>query len=126
MKSSFFKGHGRLVHFILLLPNDTGAPCLGGIHIEPSLKLTKVQCTETWVSPRLRTPRPMNNETQRHAVMSWCAATGSKHVFLAGTEPAKSLVDLTEQDSADVRESLCTRSDSTLHGWTQANLYAGL
>ena len=44
----------------------------------------------------------MNNETQRHAVMSWCAATGAQHVFLAGTEQAKSLVDLTEQDSADV------------------------
>ena len=50
-----------------------------------------------------RTPRPpMNNETQRHAVVSWCAATGAKHVFLAGTVPAKSLVDLTEPDSADV------------------------
>ena len=36
-----------------------------------------------------RTPRPMNNETQRHAVISWCAATGAKHVFLAGTEQAK-------------------------------------
>ena len=46
----------------------------------------------------------MNNETQRHAVMSWCAATGAKHhdVFLAGTEPAKSVLDLTEQDTADV------------------------
>ena len=44
----------------------------------------------------------MNNEKQRHAVMSWCVATGAKHVFLAGTEPAKSLVDLTELDSANV------------------------
>ena len=51
VKSSFFKGHGRHVHFFLLLPNDTGAPCLGGIHIVHSLKLTNVQCTETWVSP---------------------------------------------------------------------------
>ena len=46
---------------------------------------------------------PMNNETHRHAaVLSWCAATGAKHVFLAGTVLAKSLVDLTEPDSADV------------------------
>ena len=29
------------------------------------------------------TPRPMNNETQRHAVMPWCVAPGAKHVFLA-------------------------------------------
>ena len=48
-----------------------------------------------------RTPRPMNHETQRHAVMSWCAMTGAKH-RLEGTEPAKSLVDLTEPDSVDV------------------------
>ena len=54
VKISFFKGHGRHVHFFLLLPNDTGAPCLGGIHIVHSLKLTNVQCTETWVSPRPR------------------------------------------------------------------------
>ena len=54
VNSRFFKGRGRHLHFFLLLPNDTGAPCLGGIHIEPSFKLTKVQCTETWVSPRLR------------------------------------------------------------------------
>ena len=58
VKISFFKGRGRHLHFFLLLPNDTGAPCLGGIHIEPSLKLTKVQCTETWVSPRLRPYQP--------------------------------------------------------------------
>ena len=44
----------------------------------------------------------MNNETQRHAVMPWRAATGAKHVFLAGTEQAKSLSDLTESDTADV------------------------
>ena len=31
VKISFFKGHGRHLHFFLLLPNDTGAPCLGGI-----------------------------------------------------------------------------------------------
>ena len=37
VKISFFKGHGRHVHFFLLLPNDTGAPCLGGIHIVHSL-----------------------------------------------------------------------------------------
>ena len=45
---------------------------------------------------------PMNNETQRYAVMSWCAATGARHVFLAGTVQAKSLVDLTEPDRAEV------------------------
>ena len=44
----------------------------------------------------------MNNETQRHAVMSWCVATGAKH-RLEGTEPAKSLVDLTGPDSVDVQ-----------------------
>ena len=77
-----------------------------------------------------RTPRPMNNETQRHAVMSWCAATGAKHVFLGGTELAKSLVDLTEQGSA---ESLLTSESLSVlaliappHGWTLANLCAGL
>ena len=37
VKSSFFKAHGRHVHFFLLRPNDTGAPCLGGIHSGPSL-----------------------------------------------------------------------------------------
>ena len=37
VKSSFFKGHGRHAHFFLLLPNDTGAPCLGGIHLGASL-----------------------------------------------------------------------------------------
>ena len=37
VKGSFFKGHGRHVHFFLLLPNDTGAPCLGGIHSATSL-----------------------------------------------------------------------------------------
>ena len=37
VKSSFFNGHGRHVHFFLLLPNDTGAPCLGGIHLATSL-----------------------------------------------------------------------------------------
>ena len=50
--------------------------------------------------------------------------------ILAGTETAKSLVDqvldLTELDSADVWESFGTCSDSTLHGWTQANLCAAL
>ena len=30
VNSRFFKGRGRPVHFFLLLPNDTGAPCLGG------------------------------------------------------------------------------------------------
>ena len=29
--------------------------------------------------------------------MSWRAATGAEHVFLAGTEQAKSLVDLTDR-----------------------------
>ena len=33
--------------------------------------------------------------------MSWCAATGAKH-RLEGTEPAKSLVDLTGPDNVDV------------------------
>ena len=37
IKSIFFKGHGRHVHIFLLLPNDTGAPCLGGIHSGDSL-----------------------------------------------------------------------------------------
>ena len=37
VKSSFFKGHGRHVPFVLLLSNDTGAPCLGGIHSVLSL-----------------------------------------------------------------------------------------
>ena len=37
VKISFFKGHCRHVHFVLLLPNDTGAPCLGGIHSGSSL-----------------------------------------------------------------------------------------
>ena len=44
----------------------------------------------------------MNNETQRHAVMSWCAVTKAKHVFLAGTEQATSLLDLNEPDTADI------------------------
>ena len=37
VKSRFFTGRGRPVHFFLLLPNDTGAPCLGGIHSVASL-----------------------------------------------------------------------------------------
>ena len=37
VKSSFFKGDGRHVHFFLHLPNDTGGPCLGGIHSVHSL-----------------------------------------------------------------------------------------
>ena len=53
----------------------------------PALKALHCASQEQVCSSR--TPRPVNKETQRHAVMSWCAATGAKHFIQAGTEPAK-------------------------------------
>ena len=63
----------------------------------PALKALHYAAQEQAFSSRTR--RPMNNEKQRHVMV--CSDQG-KHVFLAGTMLAKSLVDLTEPDSADV------------------------
>ena len=75
----------------------------------------------------------MNNETQRHAVMSWCSATGAKHVFVAGTEPATSLLlnrTLLTSESLSIlvliAPSTAWEASPFRHGWTQANICASL
>ena len=60
-QKQFFQGTWQARAF--LFASDTGAPCLGGIHIVHSLKLTNVQCTETWVLPR---PRVVVAEQRRN------------------------------------------------------------
>ena len=49
-----------------------------------------------------------------------------KACISSGNRAGEVTRDLTEQDSADVWESLGTRSGSTLHEWKQADLCAGL
>jgi hypothetical protein len=40
-KRIFFQRRGRHVHFFLLFPNDTSAPCLGAAHSVTSLTSKK-------------------------------------------------------------------------------------